>query len=160
MGRLALGGVVVVIVAEGLVLAAGWRTCVGVAGGLAAAFVLTVLWLWIDNDEDENPEDAGADAAEALDRWHARTEVMISWSDGTCGDWDRHLRPLIAREFEMSTGHKLTKDPAALDASGRMLFGAELWRWVDPAVVSGPDRDLPGPGRDSLAEILRRLETV
>jgi hypothetical protein len=41
-----------------------------------------------------------------------------------------------------------------------MLFGAELWAWVDPQNVSRTSEDEPGPGRDALDEILRRLEQV
>jgi hypothetical protein len=41
-----------------------------------------------------------------------------------------------------------------------MLFGAELWPWVDPENVSLDRRDEPGPGRAALDEILQRLERV
>lgn len=159
MGRLALIGVVLVAMAELVVLAVDRRNFVALVSGLAVAVVLIVYRLWLD-DTTVAGDEVDPTPTEALDRWHARTEVMISWADGTRGDWNRHLRPLVAQEFQMSTGHKLSKDPVALNASGRMLFGNDLWQWVDPSVVSGPDRDEPGPGRDSLDEILRRLETL
>jgi hypothetical protein len=41
-----------------------------------------------------------------------------------------------------------------------MLFGAELWAWVDPENVARAGSDAPGPGREALGEILQRLEQV
>jgi hypothetical protein len=60
----------------------------------------------------------------------------------------------------MATGQKQSKDRAAFQATGRMLFGAELWSWVDPQNVSRTGGDEPGPGREALDEILQRLEQV
>ena len=41
-----------------------------------------------------------------------------------------------------------------------MLFGAELWEWVNPNNVSRTGDRQPGPGRAALEEILRKLEQV
>jgi hypothetical protein len=41
-----------------------------------------------------------------------------------------------------------------------MLFGAELWAWVDPNNVARTGGREPGPGRATLEEILDRLEKV
>jgi hypothetical protein len=41
-----------------------------------------------------------------------------------------------------------------------MLFGADLWAWVDPENVSRSGVTEPGPGREALDEILQRLERV
>ena len=41
-----------------------------------------------------------------------------------------------------------------------MLFGDELWAWVDPDNVARADKHEPGPGAAALDEILRRLEQV
>ena len=41
-----------------------------------------------------------------------------------------------------------------------MLFGADLWAWVNPENVSRTDAEKPGPGRAALDEILQRLERV
>jgi hypothetical protein len=41
-----------------------------------------------------------------------------------------------------------------------MLFGDELWAWVDPQNVSRTGGSEPGPGRETLDEILQRLEQV
>ena len=75
------------------------------------------------------------DPAESLRRWLSRTETLISWSESTRSDWDRHLRPMLARQFGIATGQKQNKDPEAFRATGRMLFGDELWAWVDPENV-------------------------
>jgi hypothetical protein len=67
---------------------------------------------------------------------------------------------MLARRFAIATGQKQAKDPAAFDATGRMLFGAELWAWVDPNNVARTGGREPGPGRATLEEILDRLEKV
>jgi hypothetical protein len=95
-----------------------------------------------------------------LRRWLSRTETLISQSEATRRDWDRHLRPTLARQYEMATGQKRSKDRVAYNATGRMLFGAELWPWVDPENVARDGIEAPGPGREALDEILQRLEWV
>ena len=61
---------------------------------------------------------------------------------------------------EAPSGQRQAKDRAAYHATGRMLFGPELWEWVNPNnVTRGGDRQ-PGPGRAALEEILRKLEQV
>jgi hypothetical protein len=67
---------------------------------------------------------------------------------------------MLARRFAIATGQKQAKDPAAFDATGRTLFGSELWAWVDPNNVSRTGVSEPGPGRARLEEILERLEQV
>jgi hypothetical protein len=67
---------------------------------------------------------------------------------------------MLARQFEMATGQKRIKDRAAYQATGQMLFGAELWTWVDPENVLRSGTEQPGPGREALDEILQRLERV
>jgi hypothetical protein len=67
---------------------------------------------------------------------------------------------MLARRYEMATGQRLAKDPAAFHASGRMLFGPELWEWVNPNNVRRTGDRQPGPGRAAFEEILRRLEQV
>jgi len=97
------------------------------------------------------------DAAEFLQRWKSRTESTIRWADATRADWDRHLRPKLAAEFILATRHK---DPNALKATGRIVFGDELWRWVDPSDISRTGSREPGPGSATLEEILRRMERL
>ena len=93
-------------------------------------------------------------------RWIARTESMIRWADSSRADWDRHLRPRLAREFMLATGQRMGRDTASLGATGRIVFGDELWQWVDPSNVARTGRREPGPGREALSEILERLERV
>lgn len=103
---------------------------------------------------------ASLPADETLRRWHARAEARISWAERTRGDWDRQLRPLIAADFETAAGHRQSRNPDALAATGRMTFGPELWRWVDPNGASDTDRAEPAPGRAVLQSILERLERM
>ena len=67
---------------------------------------------------------------------------------------------MLARQFELAAGQRKAKDPSAFDATGRMLFGDRLWQWVDPENVSRTGSTEPGPGRDALDDILRRLEQL
>ncbi|KLO30824.1 hypothetical protein ABW16_03640 [Mycolicibacter heraklionensis] len=95
---------------------------------------------------------------EAIRQWLTGTEARIRWAESTRADWDRRWRPILARRFETSTGRGRTKDPAAFDATGALLFGDELWPWVDPGNVAPTGDRGPGPGRAVLEEILCRLE--
>jgi len=97
---------------------------------------------------------------ETLRSWLSRTQTMIHRSESTRAEWDRHLRPILARRFAIATGQKQARDPAAFDATGRTLFGPDLWMWVNPNNVSRSGVSEPGPGRATLAEILERLEQV
>ncbi|MEZ0339073.1 hypothetical protein ACAG25_03715 [Mycobacterium sp. pV006] len=127
---------------------------VALAAGLASA-----RWRLTHPPRGADPEpEQAADAA--LRRWLARTETLISWSESSRADWDRRLRPLLARQFELTAGTRKARDPNAFAASGRMLFGPQLWEWVDPENVSRTGTREPGPGRDTLDEILRRLEQL
>ncbi len=90
----------------------------------------------------------------------ARTETLIERSETSRSDWDKHLRPMLARQFELAYGQRRSKDPNAFRATALMVFGPELWTWVDPDNVSRTGAAEPGPGRVVLDEVLRRLERV
>jgi hypothetical protein len=160
MKRLIALGVCLIVGIELLALLVHERRFVLVGAGVALALVLLnirgVVGHQAEPEVDANPDDLG----DTLRRWLSTTETTIRWSDSTRADWDRHLRPMLARRFEMATGQRQAKDPMAFQAGGRMLFGNELWEWVNPNnVVRTGDRE-PGPGRATLEEILQRLEQV
>jgi hypothetical protein len=90
-----------------------------------------------------------------LYRWKSQTESLVQWADATRGEWDRYLRPKLARDFLQATRQK---EPAAVASAGRLLFGEDLWQWVDPQNVSAARRNDPAPGRAALDTILERLE--
>jgi hypothetical protein len=122
--------------------------------------VLLALRLYLVHEPSAEDGALNNDAAESLRRWLSRTETLVSRSESSRRDWDRHLRPMLARQFELATGQRQARNRTAFHATGTMLFGAELWAWVDPQNVSRTGEGEPGPGRDALAEILRRLEQV
>jgi hypothetical protein len=154
-------GVFVVVTVEFAALVMLDRELFLVASGLVSAIVLLAFrWLLVREVEPDSSGSHSNDSAESLRRWLSRTETLISRSDSTRRDWDRHLRPMLARQFELATGHRQAKDPVAFQATGRMLFGGELWQWVDPQNVSRTGGEEPGPGREALDEILQRLERV
>lgn len=154
MSRLLAGGFLTVVLAEVVGVLLGWRWALPLAGaGLAVFAVQLTLRLAREGD---GPAAAAPDtASESLQRWKAQTEELVRWADGTRGDWDRHLRPKLARDFMLATRQK---DPAGVDATGRLVFGDDLWQWVDPQNVSPGRRAEPAPGRDALDQILQRLE--
>jgi hypothetical protein len=160
MKKLVAAGVFIVLLVEALAIATLDRELILVAVGVMVALVLLTLRLYLVH---EPGYDAGAmtnDASESLRRWLSRTETLVSRAESTRRDWDRHLRPMLARQFELATGQRQARNHAAFHATGTMLFGSELWAWVDPQNVSRTGESEPGPGREALDEILRRLEQV
>jgi hypothetical protein len=128
------------------------------AGGAAALALLAVRWYVVREPDPDRDETRARDPAESLRRWLARTETQVSWAEASRGDWDKHLRPMLARQFELATGQRRSKNPEAQRVTAQMVFGDELWAWVDPDNVHTGDRNDPGPGRAVLDEILQRLE--
>jgi hypothetical protein len=159
MKRLLALGVSVILSAELAALSLHDRRFVLWAAGAAALFAL-VSARQLLGDVEPPPAAAPNALEESLRSWLSRTETLIHRSESTRADWDRHLRPMLARRFAITTGLNQAKDPAAFDATGQMLFGPQLWAWVDPNNVAQTGAREPGPGRATLAEILERLEAV
>jgi hypothetical protein len=128
--------------------------------GAAVVFALINVRRYLGHDAESSAIAAPNGLEDSLRSWLSRTETLIHWSESTRSDWDRHLRPMLARRFAITTGQKQAKDPAAFHATGQMLFGAELWAWVDPNNVARTGGREPGPGRATLEQILERLEQV
>ena len=160
MRKLVAAAFFMVIGVELLALLLPERRYVLVGTGAATALGLLTLRWYLARDADSEGGEVRNDPAESLRRWLSRTETLISWSDSTRRDWDRHLRPMLARQFELATGQKQNKDRAGYQATGQVLFGAELWQWVDPQNVVPTRGAEPGPGRAALSEILHRLEQL
>jgi hypothetical protein len=156
-----VGGFCLVVAVEVLAVVMAHHRYVLMASGAAAALVLLAGRRLLGDDAESVPTDhVNQEHAESMRRWISRTEAMIRWADSSRADWDRHLRPRLAREFFTATGQRQGKDPAALQATGRIGFGDELWQWVDPSNVAYGAACEPGPGRAALEEILERLERV
>jgi hypothetical protein len=161
MKKIAAAAVLMVALVELAAFAMLDRELILVVVGAMLALVLLALRLYLVREQGFDPGGAlGNDPAESLRRWLSRTETLISRAESTRRDWDRHLRPMLARQFELATGQRRSKDHTAFHATGTMLFGTELWAWVDPQNVSRTGEDEPGAGREALDEILRRLEQV
>ena len=155
MSRILAAGFLAVLVAEVFGVLAGWRWALPAAGVAVAVFAWQVRG-YLAGVRSGLQEEAAVDPAlEALYRWKSQTESMLGWADTTRGDWDRYLRPKLARDFLQATRQK---EPAAVAAAGRLLFGDDLWQWVDPQNVSAARRNDPAPGRATLDTILERLE--
>ncbi|MBS4727397.1 hypothetical protein MSM1_03145 [Mycobacterium sp. SM1] len=160
MIRLMTSGIILVIGGELVALLLPDRRLVLWASGAAVALVLVAVRRYLGRDREPVAQPDSDALGEALRRWVANTETLIRWSESTRANWDRHLRPMLARRFEIVTGQRRAKDPEAYQAVGRMLFGPQLWEWVNPDGVAGAGGHRPGPGRTVLQEILERLEQI
>jgi hypothetical protein len=160
MKKLVAAGIFIVLLFEVMAIATLDRELVLVTAGAMVALVLLTLRLYLVHEPGDDQASVNNDAAESLRRWLSRTETLVSRAESTRRDWDRHLRPMLARQFELATGQRQARNHAAFHATGTMLFGTELWAWVDPQNVSRTGESEPGPGRAALDEILRRLEQV
>ncbi len=159
--KLVVAGLCLVIGVQLLAMLMPDRRLVLVTVGVTVAVTLLALRWFLARGPGADPDSArGNDAEESLRRWLSRTETLISWAESTRSDWDRHLRPMLARQFGIATGQKQNKNPEGFQATGKMLFGDELWAWVNPDNVARTDKQGPGPGRSALDEILRKLEQV
>ena len=160
MSRLIALGICLIVGIELLGLTQHDRRFVLAASGVALALVLLSVRRALGRGAQPAAEADLDDLGKSLRRWLSTTETTIRWSESTRADWDRHLRPMLARRYEIATGQRQSKDPVAFHATGQMLFGAELWDWVNPNnIIRSGDRQ-PGPGRAALEEILRKLEQV
>jgi hypothetical protein len=160
MKKLVAAGIFIVVLVEAVAIAVLDRELILMVVGAMVALVLVGLRFYLVREPGDDSDAVTNDAAESLRRWLSRTENSISRAESTRRDWDRHLRPMLARQFEMATGQRQARNHAAFHATGTMLFGAQLWQWVDPQNVSRTGENEPGPGREALDEILRRLEQV
>jgi hypothetical protein len=160
MKRLVVLGVCLMVGVELLALIVQDRRFVLAAAGVALGLVLLNIRRALGHPNEPPVEPGSDDLGESLRRWLANTETTIRWSESTRSDWDRHLRPMLARRYELTTGQRQAKDPAAFRATGEMLFGSELWEWVNPNNVERVAASQPGPGRAAFEEILRRLEQI
>jgi hypothetical protein len=159
--KLAAGAIVLILGAQLLALPHPDRHVVLWAGAATAAIALLgVRWLVVRDARAAVDDSRARDPAESLRRWRAKTEILIARADSTRSDWDKYLRPMLARQFELATGARKGKDPKVFQATAIALFGDRLWPWVDPDNVSRSGVEEPGPGRGVLSEVLQRLEGI
>src|ERR1700728_2615178 len=160
MKRLIALGISLVLSAELAALSLHDHRLVFLAAGGAVLFALISVRQFLGRDFEPAPSTIPNALEESLRSWLSRTQTLIHRSESTRADWDRHLRPMLPRRFAIATGQKQAKDPASFAATGRMLFGAGLWVWVDPDNIAHTGAGEPGPGRATFEEILERLEQV
>ncbi|WP_243841528.1 hypothetical protein [Mycobacterium sp. DL592] len=154
-------GVCGVLAAEASSLLIPERHAMSWFSGVALAMALVAVRWSLGRRPESRPADGGADeTGTTIKRWVERTESEIAWSDSTRADWDRRLRPALARQFEIATRQPRNRNPAAFANTGRILFGDDLWRWVDPENISRTGAQERGPGREVFVHIIERLERV
>jgi hypothetical protein len=161
MKKLTIVAVVMLIGAQLLALSHPDRR-VALWVGIAAAVtvLLTLRWWMVRDARSAIDETRARDPAESLRRWRSKTEILIARADTNRSDWDKYLRPMLARQFELATGQRKAKDARAFHATALALFGERLWPWVDPDNVSRSGTDEPGPGGAVLDDVLQHLEEI
>jgi hypothetical protein len=158
--KVVIVGIALVVAVEVLAFVMADHRYVLWFSGAAAALVLLAGTRLLKSASATEPELLADGPEESMRRWITRTETLIRWADSSQAEWDRHLRPRLAREFMTATGQRPGRDSVAMQVTGRMVFGDELWQWVDPSNVVREKARHPGPGRAALYEILERLERV
>ena len=109
--KLVAAGLCLVVGVQVLAMLMPDRRFVLVIVGVAVALVLLALrWYLARGSDDEPVTPIVNDAEESLRRWLSRTETLISWSESTRSDWDRHLRPMLARQFGIATGSEAEQE--------------------------------------------------
>ncbi|CAM3620571.1 hypothetical protein [Smaragdicoccus niigatensis] len=141
-----IGGV---IVAEIVAIGAALWPLVLFGGGLAALGAIIALVVDTMREPEVVARRRTFDNNEGLEHWLAKTQVLVAWADGTAADWDRHIRPIIGREFQLAVGGRPDRK------RGEFVFGPS-WMWVDP-LGHGTGQ---APGREGLDKILQRLEWI
>ncbi|MEV0250242.1 hypothetical protein AB0H76_26840 [Nocardia sp. NPDC050712] len=164
MNRTAIvvSAILAVLVFEAITFGKARGALLALAGIPVLVVMVTLLWRLRERTTTlgELPGEIDNGPVEMLQRWRARAEMLADRADGSRADWDRHLRPLLAKEFELSAGQRVAKNRKAIEAAGKHQFGADLWRWVDPANSALRDQTTRAPGRAALDEILRRLQRM
>jgi hypothetical protein len=161
MNKLVAAGIAVIVLVAAMSLSLPDRRLYPLmVGAVTAVALLTVRWLLTRDVRITVDASTARDPGEALRRWLARTENLVQRSESSRSDWDKHLRPMLARQFELASGQRKAKDPGAFQASALMVFGPELWAWVDPDNVDRSGGLEPGPGRAVLNDVLERLEQL
>jgi hypothetical protein len=161
VNKLVILGLTLVVAVEAMTVTMAQRHVVLWMSGAAVAVVLLAGRRLLGHGFGAAVAEPIADGpAESMRRWISRTETLIRWADASQADWDRHLRPRLAREFMTATGERQGRDPAAMQATGRIVFGDDLWQWVDPSNVTRDKAREPAPGRAVLYEILQKLERI
>ena len=161
MNKLVAAGIALIVLVGAMSLSLPDRRLFPLmVGAVTAVALLAVRWLLTRDVRTAVDASTARDPGETLRRWLARTENLVQRSESSRSDWDKHLRPMLARQFELASGQRKARDPSAFQASALMVFGPELWAWVDPDNVDRSGGLEPGPGRAVLNDVLERLEQL
>jgi hypothetical protein len=142
-----------VVLAEAVTFAVDRRHLAVVTGILLAVIVLGCAAALPGDRAPRRPAPAEDPLWErALARRRSRATALLLYADGSRADWDKHIRPMLAREFQRYCG-----GPAAAAGHGPALLGPQLWPWVDPDATDVTAHDRPGPGAATLTAIIERM---
>ncbi|MGW0246345.1 hypothetical protein ACWDYH_06850 [Nocardia goodfellowii] len=157
LDRTVAAALVLVCGAQIAALALARQAVLPVAAAALALLVVAVVAVARSSSAPESA-DVEREPADTLPRWRSRVALLLDYAEGTQAEWDRHIRPFLAREFQLALGHYGTNEAEATEAAGSAYFGPELWEWVRPHAIS--DAAEPGPGRAVFVAAVERLERL
>lgn len=146
-------GICLIIGIEVLALTQHDRRFVLAASGIGLALVLLSMRRTLGRGHQTGAEADADDLGDSLRRWLSTTETTIRWAEATRADWDRHLRPMLARRYEIATGQRQAKGSRGIprDRSnalrcrtvgmGQPQQRHPQWRPPTGAGQGGPGRD-------------------
>ena len=126
-------------------------------GVLLIGVALVKVNVWVRQRQASSGPKKLAETTVEASPTYRRCLVAAAWAGGSQRDWDHSVRPLLAEVVEVAVAerHSVGNDPAAL---AREFLGDQLWSLVDLDAPRSDDRSHPGAGRQTLVEILNRVE--
>jgi hypothetical protein len=144
------------VLASGVVGSVTGLTLMGL-GGVLVAVVVAGANIWLRWQRVRNkPQSIPPNTVEASPMYR-RYLVAAAWAGGSPRNWDHSVRPVLGELVELAMAER---NPHGGDprAAARELLGPQLYSLVDRDATRSEDREGPGPGRDALVEILKRVE--
>jgi hypothetical protein len=103
------------------------------------------------------PEDGVEPGSVEATSVYRRYVTAAASASGSAREWDHRVRPVLAELVEHSVAQRYPAGGDRREMASRWL-GPRLWRTVDRSSPRSHDLHAPGPGLDTLHEILRKME--
>jgi hypothetical protein len=128
----------------------------GMAAGALAILVVGVNgWSRYRRSRRGTSPDEGR-SLEGCPRYRRYVLAAVA-AGGSARDWDYSVRPVLGDLVEAAFAED--RPGAGPGSAARVVLGDDTWDLVDPERTLCDDRTQPGPGHESLLEILAKLES-
>jgi hypothetical protein len=125
-------------------------------GGILATLIVGVNgWnRYRRSRQSTSPDERGL--LEGCPRYRRYLQAAVA-AGGSARDWDHNVRAVLADLAEtVFAGDRPGADPE----SARAVLGDDMWGLIDSERAQCDDHNQPGPGAESLLDILARLEST